>query len=311
MKIGIVGAGMVGSASAYAMALGGIGTEIVLVDLNRNMALAHAQDIQHGTPFASSVIVRAGEYTDLDAAGVVILAAGVGQKPGETRLQLLERNAAVFRSVIANVLAAAPDAILLVATNPVDVMTQISRRISGLPRGRVIGSGTILDTARFRSLLGQHLGISPRSVHAYVLGEHGDSQVLGWSGAKAGTIPLASFAAQVRAPLTQSVRTEIDRGVRNAAYTIIQGKGATYYGIGAGLARIVRAILGDEQAVLSVSVATPDVLGVSDVALTIPRVVGARGVVVDLFPELDPEEHEALRRSAEIIKEASDSVPLG
>ncbi len=310
MKIGIVGAGMVGSAAGYAMALNGIGTEIILIDLDHKLAVAQAEDISHAVPFNSSVNFRAGDYADLDGASVVILSAGVGQKPGETRLQLLERNAAVFKDVIGKVLAATPDPILLVASNPVDVMTHVSRRISGLPATRVIGSGTILDTARFRSLLGRHLGISPRSVHAYVLGEHGDSQVLAWSNAKAGTIPLTSFAAQVRAPLTEAVREQIDRGVRYAAYSIIEGKGSTYYGIGAGLARIVKAIGSDEQAVLSVSIDTPEVLGVTDVALTIPRVVGAQGVVVDIFPELEPNEQDALRRSAEIIKSASDSVPI-
>jgi L-lactate dehydrogenase len=310
MKIGIVGAGMVGSSAAYAMALHGIGNEIVLIDLNDKLALAQAQDISHATPFASSVVVRAGDYSDLQGAAVVILSAGVSQKPGETRLQLLERNAAVFKTVIDSVLKAASDAIILVASNPVDVMTQISTRISGLPTQRVIGSGTILDTARFRSLLGGHLGIAPRSVHAYVLGEHGDSEVLAWSSARAGTIPLNSFAAQVRAPLTEKVRQQIDNDVRHAAYTIIEGKGATYHGIGAGLARMVKAIGANEQCVLSVAIATPEVEGVTDVALSIPRVVGSGGVVADLFPDLDPAEHEALRRSAEILKEAADSVSI-
>lgn len=165
-------------------------------------------------------------------------------------------------------------------------------------------------SARFRSLLGAHLGISPRSVHAYVLGEHGDSEVLAWSSAMAGTTPISSFAAQVRAPLTVAVRAQIDDGVRNAAYTIIEGKGAIYYGIGAGLARIVKAIGGNEQSVLSVAIATPEVDGVTDVALSIPRVIGARGAVADFFPELNPGEHEALRRSAEILKEAADSVSI-
>jgi L-lactate dehydrogenase len=310
MKVGIVGAGMVGSSAAYAMALLGIGTEIVLVDLNEKLALAHAQDISHATPFATSVIVRAGDYSDLGGAAVVILSAGVGQKPGETRLLLLERNTAVFKSVIGSVLAAAPDAILLVASNPVDVMTQISTRISGLPANRVIGSGTILDSARFRALLGAHLGVSPRSMHAFVLGEHGDSEVLAWSSARAGNIPINSFAAHVRAPLTETVRSQIDDGVRYAAYTIIEGKGATYYGIGAGLARIVKAIGDNEQSVLSVAIVTPKVEGVTDVALSIPRVVGAQGVVADIFPELEPGEHDALRRSAEILKEAADSVSI-
>lgn len=301
---------MVGSSAAYAMALHGIGTEIILVDLNEKLALAQAQDISHATPFASTVIVRAGNYSDLDGAAVVILSAGVSQKPGETRLQLLERNSAVFKSVIGSVLAAAPDAILLVASNPVDVMTQVSTRISGLPAKRVIGSGTILDTARFRSLLGAHLGVSPRSIHAHVLGEHGDSEVLAWSSARAGNIPINSFAANVRAPLTNTIRSQIDDGVRNAAYTIIEGKGATYYGIGAGLARIVRAIEGDERTVLSVSIATPEVEGVKDVALSIPRVVGEQGIVADIFPEMDPSEHDALRKSAQILKEAADSISI-
>jgi L-lactate dehydrogenase len=241
---------------------------------------------------------------------VVILAAGVSQKPGETRLELLERNAAVFRAVLAEVLPVAPEAILLIASNPVDIMTQITTRLSGLDPRRVIGSGTILDTARFRSLVGRHLGISPQSVHAYVLGEHGDSEVLAWTSARAGSVPLSSFAAQVGSPLTAEVRAQIDDGVRNAAYKIINGKGSTYYGIGAGLARIVKAIARDQRDVLSVSIATPDVAGVKDVALSIPRVVGAEGVIADLFPDLDEEEYAALNRSASLLKERADAIPL-
>ena len=174
----------------------------------------------------------------------------------------------------------------------------------------MIGSGTILDTARFRWLLGRHLGIAPQSVHAYVLGEHGDSEVLAWSSARAGGVPLASFAAQVGAPLTAALRAEIDTGVRRAAYTIIEGKGATWYGIGAGLARVAAAIARDEGAVFSVSIATPEVEGVTDVALSIPRVVGRAGVTADLFPELAPDEHAALRASAAMLKDLADAVPL-
>jgi L-lactate dehydrogenase len=209
----------------------------------------------------------------------------------------------VFRAVVGQVMAVCPGAILLVASNPVDLMTQITTRLSGLPPGRVIGSGTILDTARFRWLVGRHLGISPGSVHGYVLGEHGDSEVLAWSSARAGSVPLESFAAQVSAPLTEDVRQKIDAGVRGAAYTIIEGKGATWYGIGGGLARIVAAIAGDEQAVLSVSVVEPDVLGVPDVALSLPRTVGREGVTATLWPELSEGEESALRRSAEILQE--------
>ncbi len=310
MKVGIVGAGMVGSAAGYALALMGIASDIAFVDMNAALATAQAEDIAHAVPFVSATTVSAGAYDELTGAGVVILAAGVSQKPGETRLELLSRNAVVFRQVVGEVLRVAPDTILLVASNPVDIMTQIATRISGLPAQRVIGSGTILDTARFRSLLGRHLDISPQSVHAYVLGEHGDSEVLAWSNARAGSVGLLSFAEQVGRPLTEEIRAQIDDSVRNAAYKIIDGKGATYFGIGAGLANIVKAIIRDQKDVLSVSIATPEVAGVRDVALSLPRVVGAAGVIVDLFPQLDPQELAALRRSAALLKEQADSVAL-
>lgn len=310
MKVGIVGAGMVGSAAAYAIGLKGVATEVALVDRDPRLAEAHALDILHAMPFGSDTGVVSGGYEALAGAEVVIIAAGVAQKPGETRVDLLGRNAAVFREVIGAILQVCPDPILLIASNPVDVMTQVTQAISGLPRARVIGSGTILDTARFRSLLGGHLGISPRSIHAYVLGEHGDSQVLGWSCARAGAIPLEAFAAQMGAPLTEAVRAGIDAETRNLAYRIVAGKGSTYYGIGAGLARIVQAIARDEQAVLSVSIVTPEVEGVREVALSIPRVVGRAGVSADLFPELAPEEHAALAASARLLRGHFDSMKL-
>ncbi|MBU1173855.1 MAG: L-lactate dehydrogenase [Alphaproteobacteria bacterium] len=310
MKVGIVGAGMVGSTAGYAIALSGAASTIVLVDLNAEMARAQAEDIAHAVPFSSARQVLSGGYVDLAGADVVIIAAGVGQRPGESRIELLSRNAQVFGNVIGSIQRHAPDALLLVASNPVDVMTEITTRLSGLPPARVIGTGTILDTARFRSLLGQHLGVSPLSVHAYVLGEHGDSEVLVWSSASAGAVPLASFAAQVNAPLTKNLRNRIDDDVRRAAYRIIAGKGSTYYGIGAGIARIIAAIRGDEQTVLSVSSVTREVEGVTDVALSLPRVVGIGGIGVTLLPDLDDDEHIALRRSAELLKTAQDSVVL-
>ena len=310
MKVGIVGAGMVGSAAGYALALNGTVSRIQLVDLNYDLALAQAQDIAHAVPFASATVVEAGGYDSLKGCGVVILSAGVSQKPGETRLELLGRNAEVFRQVIEQVQANSPDAILLIASNPVDIMTHVARQLSGLPPERVIGSGTILDTARFRSLLGSHLGISPRSVHAYVLGEHGDSEVLAWSNARAGSVPMLSFAAQVGAPITEDVKAHIDDGVRNAAYTIINGKGATWYGIGAGLARIVQAIAKDEQAVMSVSIQTPEVCGVENVTLSLPRIIGANGVTATLMPELTADETAALRKSATLLAETAAALNL-
>ncbi|WP_306118325.1 MULTISPECIES: L-lactate dehydrogenase [unclassified Roseitalea] len=308
MRIGIVGTGMVGSSTAYAMALRGVGTELVLVDQSPELATAHAQDISHAVPFAAPVVVRSGGYDDLRGAGIVVIAAGVSQKPGETRLALLGRNARVFRDVVGSVMAVAPDAILLVASNPVDLMTYAAQRFSGLDPQRVIGSGTILDTARFRVLLGTHLGIASQSVHAYVLGEHGDSEVAVWSSAMAGNVPVASFAEQTGRPLSEDRRRQITDAVRNAAYTIIKGKGSTYYGIGAGLARIADAIIGDERAVLSVSTMTDDVEGVADVPLSLPRIVGRQGVTAELRPDLDEGERAALRASAETIAQYKPGI---
>ncbi len=310
MKVGIVGAGMVGSAAGFALALAGTASEIVFVDQNRALALAQAEDISHATPFHSATKIASGGYDALEGADMVILAAGVSQKPGETRLALLERNTEVFRAVVGAVLAVVSDPILLIASNPVDIITHVATRLSGLPRSKVIGSGTILDTARFRSLIGRHLGISPQSVHAYVLGEHGDSEVLTWSNARAGSIGLSAFAEQVGRPLTQELRQSIDHDVRNAAYRIIEGKGSTYYGIGGGLARIVKAIAQDQQAILSVSTTTDVVEGIENVTLSLPRVIGRAGVHLDLHPDLDDEEREGLRRGAQMLKDLSGKLAL-
>jgi L-lactate dehydrogenase len=290
------------------MALQGACSEIVLVDLDPRRADAQARDILHATPFARAVRISAGDYDALAGAAVVIIAAGVAQRPGETRLQLLDRNAVVFKSVIPAVLRHAPDAVLLIATNPVDVMTHIATHIADAAPGRVLGSGTILDTARFRALLGEHLEIAPASIHAYVLGEHGDSEVLLWSDARVGGIALAAFAEQTGRPIPAAARAAIDDGVRRAAYAIIEGKGATYYGIGAGLSRLTRAILGDERAVFTVSCVTPDVLGVKTVTLSLPRVLGVGGVTATLTPSLEAGEQDALRRSAELLKQAATQL---
>ncbi len=308
MKVGIVGSGFVGSAAAYAMVLQGVASELVLIDRDRRLSEAHAQDILHATPFAHPAQIEAGDYADLTGAVVVVITAGVAQRPGETRLQLLQRNAQVFAEVIPPVSHHAPDAILLIATNPVDIMTHVATRLVNLPPARVIGSGTILDTARFRALLGEHLGVSPSSVHAYVLGEHGDSEVLVWSEAKVGGVGVDQFAEQRGCPLTPAERQRIEDGVRHAAYRIIEGKGATYYGIGAVLARLTRAILIDERAALTVSTLNPHVEGVSDVALSLPRIVGRDGVLTTLTPTLNDDERAALRRSAEILKEAVTQI---
>ena len=308
MKIGVVGAGMVGATSAYSMMLNGVGSEIVLVDLDRKTAEAQAHDIIHGAPYGHPIWVHAGDYADLSGAAVVVIAAGVGQKPGETRLQLLDRNAAVFKAIVPQVVAAAPDVILVIASNPVDIMTFVATRISGLPPSRVIGSGTILDTARFRTLLATHLMVAPQSIHGHVLGEHGDSEVLVWSSVDVATVPVGMFAEQVGRPITPVVKARIDDGVRNAAYKIIGGKGSTYYGIGAGIARLVATILANEHRVLTVSTINADIDGVKDVALSLPRIIGRWGVIADIMPPLDQDERQALRYSAETLKQASDPI---
>ena len=305
MKVGIVGSGYVGATAAYALVMQGVGREVVLVDKNTARAAAEADDIRHAVPFSHPLEVRAGGYEDLTGSRVVVLCAGVGQKPDETRLQLLQRNAAVFREAVPAVLASAPHAVLVVATNPVDVMTHLTAQFAsacGVPAGRVLGSGTTLDTARFRSLLGAHCGVDPHHVHAYVIGEHGDSEVLTWSLATIGGMPLDSFVRLRGINLSSAVRQEIDQKVRRAAYTIIGGKGATYYGIGSALSRIVDVILHDQRSILTICAPAADVAGVPDVTVALPRLIGGEGVM-ETFPlPLNQQESELLRTSAQVIR---------
>jgi L-lactate dehydrogenase len=313
LKIGVVGSGLVGATAAYAMVMSGAGREIVLVDKNMERAQAEADDILHAVPFAEPLDIYAGDYTALKGCRVVVMAAGVNQKPGETRLQLLERNAAVFRDVIPNILDNAPDTVIVVATNPVDIMTHLTAQIAvehGIPKQRVLGSGTTLDTARFRSLLSRELGVDTRHIHAYVVGEHGDSEVLTWSQVTVGGMALDEFVRQRGVDLGAEKRAYIDERVRRAAYHIINGKGATYYGIGSALARIVDVILHDQRAVLTVCSPVDDVAGVKDVTVALPHLLGGEGVL-DTFPmPLSEDEQAQLRRSASIVREAINSLNL-
>jgi L-lactate dehydrogenase len=313
MKIGVVGTGFVGATAAYAIVMRGVGRELVLVDVNRARAEAEADDIRHAVPFAHPLEVRAGDYADLAGARAVVLCAGVNQKPGETRLQLLQKNAGIFGDVVPKIVAAAPHAVLIVATNPVDVMTHVAvahAAAAGIAPGRVFGSGTTLDSARFRSLLGAHCGVDPHHVHAQVLGEHGDSEVLAWSTATIGGVPLEQFAHLRDVPFTPELREEIDRKVRRAAYTIISGKGATYYGVGSALARIADVVLHDQRSVLTVTLPTPDVAGVGNVSVSLPRLVGGAGVLDTFPPNINADEMEKLRASAAIIRKALDELGL-
>lgn len=305
MKIGIVGSGLVGSTAAYAMVMQGVGRKIVLVDLYRERAQAEADDIYHAVPFAQALEIVAGDYPDLEGCRVVIIAAGVGQKPGETRLQLLGRNASVFRQVIPSILKYAPDTILVVATNPVDVMTHITAKIAGehgLASSRVMGSGTMLDTARFRALLARHVGVDSHHVHAYVIGEHGDSEVLTWSLATVANIAIEDFCKERDVLIDDTIRAEIDQKVRRAAYHIIEGKGATYYGIASALARICNVILHDQRSIMTVCTPLADIAGVKNVTVAMPHMVGGAGVIDSFALPLSADEQQKLHASAAMIR---------
>jgi L-lactate dehydrogenase len=311
MKTGIVGSGFVGATAAYALVMRGVGRRVVLVDQNRARAEAEADDILHAVPFAHPLEVSAGEYADLAGCRVVIVSAGVGQKPGETRLELLGRNAQVFKQVIPRILEHAPNAVLLIATNPVDIMTHLAARYAGevgVPSTRVIGSGTTLDTARFRALVGRQLSVDSQHIHAYVLGEHGDSEVLPWSLVSVGGIPLPEFCTGRAISICEDDYASIDDQVRRAAYHIIEGKGATYYGIGSAIARITEVILQDERSILTVCTPTPDVAGVKDVTVSLPNLVGGEGIIQTFFPQLSETEMEALRNSAQVVRSVIDQL---
>ncbi len=310
LRVAIVGTGNVGSTFAYALLLSGLAPEIVLIDINRARAEGEAMDLNHALPFAHPTRIWAGDYSDCAGAAITMVAAGVAQKPGETRLDLVKRNAEVFRQVIPRVAEHNPNGIILIATNPVDVLTYASWKFSGLPAERVIGSGTILDTARFRYLLSQHFGVDSHSVHAYIIGEHGDSEVPVWSLAHIAGMRLPAYAEATGIALEPAALEEIFRCTRDAAYEIIRRKGATYYAVAAGLMRIVQAILRDQRTVLSVSSLIRDYRGIDDVCLSLPTVLYRDGVERVLRLNLSPDETDALRRSAAVLRKTIDELNL-
>lgn len=301
MKIGIIGTGLVGSTTAYSLASAGLAREIILVDIDRNRAEAEALDISHSIPYTSPCKIKSGNYADLEGSDIIVITAGIHQMPGESRLNLLEKNIKIFKQLIKNIITYAADSLIVIATNPVDLLTSYTIKESGLPTGRIIGSGTILDTARFRAILGGYLKLAPQSIHAYVLGEHGDSEVLIWSAALAGNMPLETYAAEAGISLNAEIKNHIDSEVRNAAYKIIAGKKATYYGIAAGIVRICKAISYDENAILSVSVYHSEVESVKDISISMPTVINRNGVSRVLYPELSASEHSLLHQSAQKI----------
>jgi L-lactate dehydrogenase len=307
-RVAVVGVGNVGATFSYALLLSGLAAEIVLIDANQARAEGEAMDLNHAVPFAHPTRIWAGGYADCGGAAVTVVAAGANQKPGETRLDLVRKNAAIFGSIIPEVARHNPGGIILIATNPVDVLTYRSLQLSGLPQQRVIGSGTILDTARFRYLLSQHFGVDPRSVHAHIAGEHGDSEVPIWSLANIAGLRLPAFCAAQRLPYDPAAMQSIFEQTRDAAYQIINRKGATYYAVAAGLMRIVEAILRDQNTVLSVSSLIDDYYGLSDVCFSLPTVVNRGGVAQVLRLELEAGEIDALRHSAGVLRSTLDAL---
>ena len=304
VKIVVVGAGNVGSSFAYALLLSGLAAEIVIIDANGAKAEGEAMDLAHSAPFAHATRVRAGDYADCAGAVVTVVTAGANQKPGESRLDLAKKNAGIFEQIIPAVASANPDGLLLIATNPVDVLTHLSVGLSGLSPSRVLGSGTILDTARFRHFIGEHIGVAPGSVSAYIIGEHGDSEVPVWSRATVGGVPLALFCQEAGISLSPDDKAAIFSRTRDAAQHIIGRKGATYYAIGAGLVEVVRAIVRDENAVLPVGSSIENYCGISGVAFGMPSVVNRQGVARVLPLPLDDSESEALQRSAQVLRDS-------
>jgi len=307
--VSLVGTGHVGVAAAYALFIKGLASELILIDKDARRAEGEAMDLMHGQSLVGSMTVRAGTYADLQEAQIVIISAGVAQRPGESRLALLNRNAEVFREIISELDRHAPNAILIVATNPVDILTYVAQELSQRPAEHIIGTGTLLDTARFRALLGQYYGVDPRSVHAYILGEHGDSEVAIWSQVAIGGQRILDRTVLGR-PFDRERMQQIFEEARRAAYAIIERKGYTNTAIGVVIARLVEAILDDEKSVLPVSVRLNGEYGIRDVCLSIPCVIGLQGIEGRVLPELAPDELEGLRRSAEILQQSLRELSL-
>jgi L-lactate dehydrogenase len=307
-KVAIVGAGFVGSSFAYALMIRGIASEIVLIDVDRKRAEGEALDLNHGLSFVRPVKIWAGDYSDCEGADIVVITAGAAQKPGEPRLALTQSNFEVMKQIVPQVTRYNSECIFLIATNPVDVMTYAVLKLSGFPAEKVIGSGTILDTSRFRYVLAEHLKIDPRNVHAYIIGEHGDSEVPVWSLANVAGTRLREYSPLFGVKYDLKFLNTIFQKVKNAAYEIIERKGRTYYAIGLGLTRIVESILRNENAILTVSSLIRDYYGISGVCLSVPSIINREGIAGILRLPLEESEVKALHKSAEVLKKAINSL---
>lgn len=307
-KVAIIGAGDVGTTIAYTLQISGLATEIFLIDINQKLAQGQVMDMNHGLFFVSPVHLSAGDYPDCSNADVIVITAGARQKSGESRLELVDRNAKICRSVVDHIKPHNSSAVLLVVTNPVDVMTQVVINHSGLPRYQVMGSGTVLDSARFRYVLSRHCHVDARNVHAYVMGEHGDSEVLLWSQVRMAGTPLEAFCTKCVYRCNSIDKEGITETVRDSAYHIIEAKGATNYGVSLAVRRILEAIIRDENSVLTVSTWLDGEYGLDNICLSAPCIINRRGIGRIVETTLDKNEERDLEKSAETIRDVYKRV---
>ncbi len=304
-KVAVIGCGFVGAASAFALMQSGLFSEMVLIDSDQSKAEGEAMDISHGKAYARPMKIYAGNYDDITDAAMVIITAGANQKPGETRLDLVQKNVGIFKQIIPEIKKRNYKGILLVVANPVDILTYTALKLSGLPENRVLGSGTVLDTARFREILGNHLNVDSRSIHAFIIGEHGDSEIAVWSTANVAGVPIQKFCTMRGVHNHEEHMEQIANEVKQSAYEIIQRKKATYYGIAMAVKRICEAIVRDEKSVLPVSNLMHGAYGISDITLSMPAIVGKNGIELQIPISLDGHEALALKKSADILKETA------
>lgn len=302
-KISVIGTGMVGASLAYSFVVERVASEVVLLDVDRDRAAGEAMDINHAVPFAAATTVRAGDYEDVRASDVVVITAGVAQKPGETRLDLVSRNVDIYRDIVPKLMRViSPSTVVVIVSNPVDILTYVTIRLSGMPRGHVLGAGTILDTARLMYELGANCRVDPKSVQAYVIGEHGDSEVPVWSTANIAGLKIEECRTACSHPCSAEERRRIFDRVRTAAYEIIRLKGATWFAIALGTVRLIESILRDQKTVWTLSTLLEGQYGITDVCLSLPAVAGRGGVERVMAIPLSPEEESAFRRSADTLK---------
>jgi len=311
-KIAVIGAGGVGATTAYALMVQGVGSEIVLIDVNKDKAEGEAMDLRHGASFVNPVDIYAGDYEDLADAKLIVITAGAAQKPGETRLDLIKKNTGIFENIVSSITKYNQDGILLVVSNPVDILTYLTYKLSGFPANRVIGSGTVLDSSRFRSLLSKNCGVAASNVHGYIIGEHGDSEVPVWSLTNIAGTKIENYCPICNQDCNDKEHNleDISKRVKNAAYEIIEKKGATFYAVALAVSRIARAILRDENAVLTVSSLMEGYYGVEDMSLSLPTLINSDGIERVLELPLSEKEEKAFKESAKHLKENIEELNI-